>query len=403
MSNLGQFYGKGFPIGGAVSATYQGDVWTAPDGSVWLANTPTAPFAYTSDYASCAGIVTSPHPLMPGPDGGLWSAALAIAYRASTPLYMAILNGSRGDTTNGYFYYTSTDGINWTERTFPNAKGYNICVYTAGKFIAYSGSGTTNAVITSTDAVTWTSATGVALAPQDIVSDGANNIVAFGTSGTTAVSSVDGGTTWVSTTVVAVPNSIMPGAGVATWNAGAGLFITPTATAGWYQTSPTGATWTTRATQVTYSKYSDFFTSNTVSPRMASNATTTVAVGRSGFFCTTTDGLTWANHGYVSTSLGSNVSPNQVYHDGTRFVARYYQRVFYSTNGTTWIEGAKIGGGSAGQPQSNGKLFLTSFNSSGTASKMLQVSDVTLTTPQTVISGVVGVEFTPVVTYYRIK
>ena len=50
MSNLGQFYGKGFPLGATVTMAYMGDRYVAPDGSEWIAGTTTSPFAYTSDY-----------------------------------------------------------------------------------------------------------------------------------------------------------------------------------------------------------------------------------------------------------------------------------------------------------------------------------------------------------------
>lgn len=406
MSNLGQFYGKGFPIGGTVSLPNQGDLYTAPDGSVWLGAFPSAPFAYSSTYASVAGISTVNHPLMNGPrDYGWWVPLSAISHLAYKPSgTLTATTALYGDTTNGFTYATSTnDGASWTTRSFPNTKLYETLVFTGGKFVGVSNSSTTNGIITSTDAVTWTSVTGVSATYQDVVSDGTNNFVAIATSGTTAASSTDGGTTWASATVTAFPNVSRPGMGLATWNAGASLFIGGTTTAGQYQTSPTGATWTLRSTQATFLPYSIQFGG---ACKFASNATTTVVVGNGGFFATTTDGLTWSNHGFMNPNMSGETTTNALYHDGSRFVAVFNNGdVCYSTNGTSWTvvdRSLRLLSGIGIVSISSGVLFTGSTITAARPGKLVRMSDATSTTPQTIIPSTFGAP-AGATTYVRIK
>lgn len=407
MSNLKQFVGAVIPLGGTVTIPYSGQpVYTAPDGTQWYSNVPTAPFAYTSDYSYLPDFMTSPHAIMNGPESnGTWVppiTAFNIAYNPSSGLY--VTSYYDGDATNGYNYYTSSNnGTTWTKRTFPNNKAYNTIQYTAGKFVACIDSTTTNGVITSTDGINWTSVTGVLLVAYDIVSDGVNNIVIMG-SGTGIAYSTDGGSTWTSATGAGSFSStvgLCVGQGGITWNAGAGLFIAGMGNVGAYQTSPTGATWTARNAQATYSIYGSKFAAGT---KYASNATTTVAVGTGGFFATTTDGLTWSNHGYISTSnLATTIVPNQVYYDGTRFVARFQNLVFYSTNGTTWTQGSSIGGFTLLTPQSNGTLFGFPLLTTLLPTELLRVANVASTTRQTVISPVLHVAQVTSHIHYRIR
>lgn len=405
MSNLSQFVGATIPIGGSIqSMPYGGDVYSAPDGTQWYSNTPTSPFAYTSAYSYLPDHMVSSHPIMTGPEAnGLWNTYNSnwnIAYNPSAPLYCT--SPYSGNTTDGLKYYTSSDGSTWTSRTFPNPSlQYSCLQYTAGKFIGVASNATTNGVVTSTDGINWTSVTGISLTPQDIISDGANKIVIV-SNGSTSAYSTDGGATWTTTSTGGTPsNYTMVGQGVGTWNAGAGLFIVSSTTNGAYMTSPTGATWTHQTTQSTFSGYYSRFAGSVV--KFASNATTTVAVGYGGFFATTTNGLTWSNHGFISSTFGTSLPPNQVYYDGTRFVARFLNRVFYSTTGTSWIEGKSLGGFTLLIPQSNGILFGFPLLTSLCNTKMLKVSDVTSTTRQTVISPVLHVQQSTNHVQYRIR
>ena len=403
MSNLGQFYGKGFPLGGTLNIPYESDIYTAPDGSQWYSNTPTAPFAYDESYSGLPDSMTSPHAIVNGPEANnLWISnftQFSLAYDSANNIYCTA--AYEGTTTEGFDYFVSTNGTSWTRYTFPNITlVYSVIQFTAGKFFAVATSTTANGVINSTNGVTWTPTTGVSLTPQDIISNGSNNIFIVPTSTTGAWSS-DGGATWSSTSITQPSNFSLPGSGVATWNAGAGLFIMSNAAAtGAYQTSPTGQTWTPRAAQPTFRKFGTKF-SGTV--KFASNATTTVAVGVGGFFAITTDGLTWTNHGYISNTLATSGSPQQVWYDGTRIVARFQNRVFYSTDALNWTEGKKIGGFTLLTQQSGGVLFGFPLLSGTISTKMLAVRDVSSNTRQTVISSVLHTAQNPNMTHYRIR
>ncbi len=398
-----------FPMGASLTFTYMGDKITAADATEWLAPTPTAPFAYDSSYSATPTTLLSPHALMTGPNAGLWLATptLSLAYKASGTLYCftsgpTASNYPEGDATNGYIYYTTTNGgAAWTRRTLPNTKVYSIG-YTASLFIGFAISSTTNAVITSTDAVTWSSVTGVSQANvSDIVSDGGNNIVIYPISGTVANSSVLAGTVWASATITAAGlGSQALGQGGCTWNAGAGLFIGSVGTAGQYQTSPTGLTWTLRNTQITYQPYGTLFGTTC---RYASNATTTVAMAANGYFAITTDGLTWTDHNFIVGTGPSTALINVIYYDGTRFVAAGATRIFYSTNGTTWTEGRPSAGTAITNLTTNDRMLRLVNSTTLVQTKALLVTDPTATTAQTVAGLTQSTAQAATNAYIRIK
>ncbi len=399
-----------FPMGASLTFTYMGDKITAADATEWLAPTPTAPFAYDSSYSATPTTLLSPHALMSGPNAGLWLASTtsSLAYSASGTIYCYTSGGytaanyAEGDATNGYIYYTSTDGgANWTRRTHPNTKLYTIG-FTAGLFIGFSISSTTNGVIYGTNGSSWTSVTGVSQTTvSDIVSDGGNNIVIYPLSGVVANSSVLAGTVWASATITA-PGLTARGLnqGGCTWNAGAGLFIGSVGTAGQYQTSPTGLTWTLRNTIATYLPYGALFGTSCL---YASNATVTVAMGLGGFFATTTDGLTWANWNFI---VGTGPTTNLIssfYYDGTRFVAAGSAsgRIFYSTNGTTWTEGRPTFGNQI--MVTNDRMLRLPANTAGLQQKAVLVTDPTATTAQTVAGLTQSTAQAATNAYIRIK
>lgn len=377
-----------FPLGATITDAYQGDTFTAADDTQWLANTTTAPFAYSAPYAGLPTALLCPHPLMTGPMGnGLWEmrSGATYAYKASGTITCITSNGYsssvEGDATNGYIYYTSTDGgANWTRRTLPNTKLYSIG-FTAGLFIGIT-QGTS--VITSADAVTWSSLTGASQTTvSDIVSNGSTQIVAFPSGAQTVANiSVDSGATWASATVTGggLANSTTWNTGGCTYNAGAGLFIGNVGVNGQYQTSPTGETWTLRSTIATYQPYGTLFGTTC---RYASNSTTTVAIAINGFFATTTDGLTWANHGFIVGTGSRSTLISAIYYDGTRFVATGIAagRIFYSTNGVAWTEGRTA---PAELIIPSNDRHLRVFGQFSFESKALIVTDPTATTAQTV-------------------
>ncbi len=403
MANLGQYYGRGFPLGSTLTMLYMGDTYTAADGGVWISNAPTSPFAYSATYANTPTVLLSPHALMTGPRGGLWlgTAGASIAYKASGTLYCYAAGTSTidGDTTNGYNYFTTTNGgASWTTRSFPNTKTY-VVGYTASLFVGLATSATTNGIITGTDAISWNSFTATSQATvSDIVSNGSTQILIFPSSGTVANYSTDSGATWAAATITG-PSGASSGLnlGQVTWNAGASLYIGNTGVVGQYQTSPTGATWTLRATQATFSIYSQSFSAQT---KYASNSTVTVAIGLNGFFATTTDGLTWSNHGYMVTSGQPGGNPTSFTYDGTRYVAHYTERIFYSTNGTTWTEGRPTG--SLPVYVTNDRCVKMFVNSSSLLQKAMLITDPTATTAATVASIFATTGIVSTMTYMRI-
>lgn len=383
-----------YPLGSTIVDAYQGDTFTAADTTQWLANTSTAPFAYSSTYSALPTALLCPHSLITGPMGnGLWEmrSTATYAYKASgtiTCITSAGYNASNyveGDATNGYIYYTSTNGgTSWTRRTLPNTKAYAIA-YTAGLFVGLSPNAATNAVITSTDAVTWSSITiggggSLNVFVSDIVSNGSTCIVVYTLTGNIAYVSTDSGATFASASITTTGNFTTGfNIGACTWNAGAGLFIGNVGTAGQYQTSPTGATWTLRDTITTYLPYGTLFGTTCL---YASSSIVTVAIAANGFFATTTDGLTWANHGFIVGTGPTASLVSAIYYDGARFVITGTTgRIFYSTNGTAWTEGRPAPGAII-IPSNDRHLRI--FGTALLESKALIVTDPTATTAATV-------------------
>ena len=400
MSNLSQFYGAGFPIGSSLTQVYNGDLITNPDGSQWLATTPTAPFAYTSAYSYLPEPFLSPHPFLLGPENGLFRnpTSPSIAYSPSSGVYCT--NTFFGNT-GAYYYYTSADGVNWTLRTFPNAIAYNYVFFVAGNFFATASGTTVNGLIYSTDAVTWTNSTIPSFSvTQDIVYNGTNLVLISGTSA--AAYSTNLGVTWTSVTLPSTPpNFAFPGVGVITWSQSAGLFLVSSTTSGQYSTSPDGITWTNRNA---ISSYNSYFNLMSGAVKFASSPSVIVAAGVGGFFLTSTDGLTWTSG--AIPGISNNIGCTQLYYDGTRFVARYSFGVYYSTNGTTWIAAKQIGANAGASPYSNGVLFVFCSTTASFLTKAYKVQDVTLTSPQTIsvpvaANAAAGVGGTS--TYYRIR
>lgn len=392
--NPKQYYGSGIPIGGSANLTYttsnNNSLYTAPDGSQWYTYTPNSPFDYTSDYSYLPSFMISSGSLLPGPVANLFpgTTTITMAYDPSTNTYCT--GAAAGLTATWLYYQSNNDASTWSTLATPTLGStitHNPIVFTAGKFILGS-SATTNGAAYSTDGgLTWTrqnkTATG---SVADIISNGANNIIMFGAGSTATSYSTNGGITYASSTLpaAAAPLQGNPGVGWGTWNAGANLFLAMSTTSGYYMTSPTGATWTARNTIATYAKYASYFPSGT---KMASDSTTTVAMGLYGFFCTSTDGLTWSNHGFISNSPRgiSAAYPDALYYDGTRFVAVFGSQTWYSTNATTWTEGCRIGYCTSFSVSSGVLFGIISSSSFGAKTKIIKVSNVASTSKQTII------------------
>lgn len=387
MSNVAQFFGQGHRIGETVSLPYNGDSFTATDGTVWKAVNAKA-LAYSSTYSNLltnAPLMVTAATQLNGPFAdNYWNSYQTGGIVGATTGGATWLMMGSNTSTNVDFYYTSTNaGSTWTQRTPPVAAKSWITLWDGTNFVAYASGTTTNGVQNSTDGVTWTPQTAISVSnPSDFLYNGSVYLV-MPSSGTTAATSSDL-VTWTSRTLatsVSFATVLTPGTGTTTWNAGAGLFITGSGTNGTYQTSPDGATWTNR-TALNTEQALLVFGSTT---RFASDATTTVAVGISGVVATTTNGTSWTIQGTVDTGFypGSNTTSGLLYHDGTRFVSWFRGITYYSTDGATWtrnsrgsfpnITGAmRIPGGVATQPGATMQVcYQMSDMSSTTATNIL--------------------------------
>jgi hypothetical protein len=339
MSNLLSYLPIGKRIGETVNLPYNGDIFTALDGSVWKA-TSDIPLAYSSTYAAL---------LTEAPQAVTAAATLngpfaSNKWRGFGP--RAIIGASAGGSTwlmirntgNFDYYYTSTDGgASWTKRTLPvTGKTWGGCLWDGTNFVLYANGTAATGVQESTDGITWTARTAISLTVAELIYNG-SVYLAWPAAGGTACATSPDRTTWSSRVCSGTnPASNQIGLGTITWNAGAGLFIAGTNTANTYQTSPDGITWTNR-TGLDFLPNLGTFSS----VFFASSATVTIAVGNSGVIATTTNGTSWTERtmdaNYDNTSL-----PSAAFWDGTYFVVLVNGGiVYYSTDGITWTKSAK--------------------------------------------------------------
>lgn len=418
MSNIAQFYTKGIPVGGAIqSMPFAGDLWQPGDGTEWYCDSPSAPFAYTSAYANAPDFMLSPHALVNGPEsGGTFRPSITtacVAYDKTNDVYVVGPYSGQYYPTSSIvyginYYYSGDGGTTWTRYTLPNSTtNYSMCQFINGYFYFLASSVSSFQILRSSDGINWTTISvgvGATITCQDIISNGANNVIVVPTA-TTGAYSTDGGNTFSNSVWSSAPDTtnIRPGSGSAAWCPGANGWIAGTTTAGTYQLSTdSGLTWSQYGTLTsgTANIYSGYFATTT---KFASNSTTTVAMGPGGFFATTTDGITWSNHGFINNDVGPTAL-NQFYFDGTRFVVRSGARVWYASDVSSWTQGKPIGGFATPASQSSGILFpITSTAQAGIPTRIVKVANVASTTPQTIISSTSGSSQSTTQTYYRIK
>lgn len=276
------------------------------------------------------------------PAGGFNS----VAYGAD--LYVAIGN---------YVCATSTNGINWTSRTYPltNTTGnqsYYIR-FVGNKFVAVASGTTTgwSRIASSTDGLSWSTAS-PSVAPFRAVTYGNSTYVVVGSS--TCVTSTDAISWTVRTGFNIAPNEIA---------FGAGIFVAMGNNAANYMTSTDGITWTTRtATSTNYqalvfngsifiaSSGVSFYTStNGISwttralPNGQTNAYNRLALAGTDVMSFTgdgnpnifsTDGINWTNRGGLPAGGYTAIT-----YDGAKFVATGPSKSSYSTNGMSWVSG----------------------------------------------------------------
>jgi Secretion system C-terminal sorting domain len=155
-------------------------------------------------------------------------------------LFVAVSGSGSGNRV-----MTSPNGINWTSRTSAADNNWRSVVFGNSIFVAVgSGSGLGNRVMTSPDGITWTSRSSVADIFWSSVAFGNGVFVAVSSTATAAnvVMTSPDGINWTSRTPASPSES---------WNDitfGAGLFVAvaSTNTGNRVMTSPDGITWTSR-------------------------------------------------------------------------------------------------------------------------------------------------------------
>lgn len=368
--------GAGKRVGESVTLPYNGQQFTAADGSVWLAQNG-VPIAYTSDYAALlteAPGVLSAGTLLGGPYGGFWGdykPRVIVGANTEGATWLAVR-----DTLYPDYYYTSVDaGATWTQRAYPVAGKLWAAVWDGTRFVLHAQGTAATGVQESVDGITWTPQTAASINTILSVQYEGGVYLAWPTGGATQCATSADRITWTYRTCVstAAPPGIRQGLGYEpSWNAGAGLFLAATGvTAGraLYQTSPDGETWTSRT------GLDDLIQTSTTGCAFASSATVTVAINRGPFVAYSTDGLNWTRAIISSSLINLTSLASALYHDGTRFVVVTDGLIFYSTDGATWTLAtrSRLPSGAATA------IVKTPAGIAATFSSMVQFSDVTST------------------------
>lgn len=390
MSNVDNFYSKGFPIGS--SATYGNNfngTINPTDGSQWVVPALNNFIPYSSEYSNIANQCIIYHDIVNGPlAGGNFLFTLSsqpyapLCYSSSLNRYVTRSVETTYGSTPAKYYTSDDNGATWTKRSFPNLITYSGVYFVGGYFFAFA-SLTTNCFLLSTDGIAWSSFNNpVSAAPANIIANGSTIIISYNGS-TSGLLSTNGGTSFSTITFPTSATGPTPTVGYGTYNTNAGLYIHASGTGGIYMTSPDGTTWTNR-TPNSFSSYPQF-SNGASATKFASNGTITVAIGIDGFFATSTDNLTWSNHGYIFNEI-NGPAVNFLCYDGTRFVASYTSKWFYSTNGTTWVEGNLITP-AVTQLASfcQDVILVTSFT--GLLATVFKINDITSSTKKYVTSG----------------
>jgi len=226
-------------------------------------------------------------------------------------------NGTNQFVTVDQFGQTlsSSDGINWTARPFPNGTsmtGSAHIRYANGSYIIL-GNNSTSSILTSTDGITWLPRTTPSTTGLNGFAFGASTYVAVGNSGVVFSSSDTG--TWTSRA-----------AGSSTFNDvtfGNSLFVA-VGNSGACYTSPDGTTWTSRAAGSLAFRRVLF---------AAGSINLFIAFGTAGSLYTSPDGTTW-----TARSAGSATFNDAVFVSALGIVVGVADNgiIYSSTNGTTW-------------------------------------------------------------------
>jgi hypothetical protein len=249
----------------------------------------------------------------------------------------------------------------WTSRASAADNDWNAISYGNGLFVAVSGNGTGNRVMTSNDGITWTSRTSAADLAWRGVAYGNNTFVAVAPSlfGQGVMTSPDG-INWTSA-LASTDNS---------WSSitfGNGIFVAVanSGTGNRVMTSPDGLTWTTRASAEDNDWTSVTFGNNTF-----------VAVSSSGTgnrVMTSSDGITWtlrttpADNAWASVTYGNNTFV-AVASSGTG------NRVMTSSDGINWTSRSSAADNSWTSVASTNGIFVAVANS-GAGNRIMASQD----------------------------
>lgn len=282
VGNPGGSGGTGYFL--AVSSAASNPVMASVDGTAWAGYGGTVSIAWRR-VAYGLGVIVSVAPTGVNAsysyNGSTWftgsgcGAVLDVAFDIG--VFVAVGNNA---------IYRSTDGINWSSQSVPQANNWIAITFGAGLFVAVADSGS-NKVMTSPDGITWTLRTHVGATLYTGVTFGNGLFVAVGqiNAGNAVMTSPDGITWTLQTTPVSL--------GVASdrWYAvayGNGYYVAVsnyTLGGNYVMNSPDGINWTLRSVPELGNEWSDIFF----------GAGVFVAVSSTGSNRTmySTDGTTW--------------------------------------------------------------------------------------------------------------
>jgi Collagen triple helix repeat (20 copies) len=348
-----------------------GQIFRSTDGKSWTKITPLTAGQYRYKILSVGTrlFIISSGKVEYSDDSGLTWTDVSVPNIASdgaakylNGLFITV-GGSSIDGTN--IYHTSTDGINWTQRTLPATESWYNLAYGNGLYSFVSYDGTVS--ITSPDGITWTSRTapssvglttiakGYAFGAGKFIAGGwwspqwiystdllswttlstapgqlrfygissAGTRLYVGTDTTNAFYSDDGGVTWTSITMPAdeLYHFAYKGGTYVAIGYGNSAYTSSTGTGSWTQrTLPWDlGTW--------------------YSSGLIHNGTTFVTYSYFGtytYYLTSPDGVTWTKRQWPNQLV--NAGPNSMIWDGTKFIAPLYgdSAFFTSSDGINW-------------------------------------------------------------------
>jgi uncharacterized delta-60 repeat protein len=140
-------------------------------------------------YGNGKFIALSSSGILHSTDGVNWQSSAAVHPSNQTPIYMAFGNGIFVYKTaqQNHTYYTSTDGISWTTRSFPSfsgvllnsISGYVDIAFNGGIFMTSTGFKSETwdmSILKSEDGINWTRVPSPPI-PADLTSFGVNSII----------------------------------------------------------------------------------------------------------------------------------------------------------------------------------------------------------------------------------